>query len=171
MYQSNINSRQFEKRKVYVNDRTFPRNQWFLKRKHRNWVIWNTSKPGVFWNLGTTLIGSFTKNLDSLRTKFSRLWLKKGGRYTVLYLLKLGSLSNDDSDGNENGEKAISLKQHICKTTTLHVHHAFLSPANTAVSPRSKFKHRWPRVTVSRTGFITWVNIENIGRSLGLEIC
>ena len=119
----------------------------------------------------TDLIGSFTKNPDTLRTKFSRLWLKKGGRYTVLYLLKLGSLSNDDSDGNENGEKAISLKQHICKTITLHVHHAFLSPANTAVSPRSKFKHRWPRLTVSRTGFITWVNIENIGRSLGLEIC
>ena len=54
MYKSNINSKQFEKRKVYANDRTFPRNQWFLKRKHRNWVIWNTTKPGVFWNLGTT---------------------------------------------------------------------------------------------------------------------
>ena len=34
----------------------------------------------------------------------------------------IGSLSNDDADGNENGKKAIGL---ISKTTTLHVHHAF----------------------------------------------
>ena len=38
------------------------------------------------------------------------------------YLL-LGSLSNDDGDGNENSKKAIGL---ISKTTTLHVHHAFM---------------------------------------------
>ena len=169
MYKSNINSKQFEKRKVYVNDTYFPQKSVVFEKKAPQ-----LSHLEHFEILGrrlTDLIGSFTKNPDTLRTKFSRLWLKKGGRYTVLYLLKLGSLSNDDSDGNENGEKAISLKQHICKTITLHVHHAFLSPANTAVSPRSKFKHRWPRLTVSRTGFITWVNIENIGRSLGLEIC
>ena len=35
----------------------------------------------------------------------------------------LGSLSNDDANGNENGKKAIGL---ISKTTTLQVHHAFL---------------------------------------------
>ena len=35
----------------------------------------------------------------------------------------LGSLSNDDGDVNENGRNAIGL---ISKTTTLHVHHAFL---------------------------------------------
>ena len=35
----------------------------------------------------------------------------------------LGSLSNDDDDVNENGKNAIGL---ISKTTTLHVHHAFL---------------------------------------------
>ena len=35
----------------------------------------------------------------------------------------IGSLSNDDGDGNENGKKAMSL---ISKATTLHVHHAFL---------------------------------------------
>ena len=34
------------------------------------------------------------------------------------------TLSNVDSDGNENGKKAISLDS---KTTTLHVHHAFLN--------------------------------------------
>ena len=34
----------------------------------------------------------------------------------------LGSLSNDDTDGNENGKKAIGL---ISKTTSFHVHHAF----------------------------------------------
>ena len=35
----------------------------------------------------------------------------------------VGSFSNDDSDGNQNIKKAIGL---LCKTTTLHVHHAFL---------------------------------------------
>ena len=40
--------------------------------------------------------------------------------------LKLqGSLSNDDGDVNENGKKAIGLDM-TRKTTTLHVHHAFL---------------------------------------------
>ena len=34
----------------------------------------------------------------------------------------LGSLSNDDGDGNENVKKAIGL---LRKTTTLHVHRAF----------------------------------------------
>ena len=37
--------------------------------------------------------------------------------------MMLGSFSNDDGDGNENGTKAIGL---LSKTTTLHVHHAFL---------------------------------------------
>ena len=35
------------------------------------------------------------------------------------------SLRNDDDDGNENGKKAIGLDM-TSKTTTLHVHHAFL---------------------------------------------
>ena len=35
----------------------------------------------------------------------------------------LGSLSNDDGDVNKNGKKAIGLDW---KTTTLHLHHAFL---------------------------------------------
>ena len=35
----------------------------------------------------------------------------------------VGSLRNDDGDGNESGKKAIGL---ISKTTTLHVHHVFL---------------------------------------------
>ena len=36
----------------------------------------------------------------------------------------IGSFSNDDGDGNENVKKAIGL---LSKTTTLHVHHAFLN--------------------------------------------
>ena len=35
----------------------------------------------------------------------------------------LGSFSNDDSDGNENVKTPIGL---VSKTTSLHVHHAFL---------------------------------------------
>ena len=36
----------------------------------------------------------------------------------------LGSLRSDDTDVNESGKKAIDLD--LSKTTTLHVHHAFL---------------------------------------------
>ena len=36
----------------------------------------------------------------------------------------LGSLRSDDADVNESGKKAIDLD--LSKTTTLHVHHAFL---------------------------------------------
>ena len=36
-----------------------------------------------------------------------------------------GNLRNDDGDGNENGKKATGLDM-TSKTTTLHVHHAFL---------------------------------------------
>ena len=42
---------------------------------------------------------------------------------TFLCTATIGSLSNDDSDGNEDVRKAIGL---ISKTTTLHVHHALL---------------------------------------------
>ena len=38
-----------------------------------------------------------------------------------VHLLSLGSLSNDDGDGNEDGKKAIGSDW---QTTTLHVHHA-----------------------------------------------
>ena len=38
-------------------------------------------------------------------------------------LMPVGSFSNDDGDGNENVKKAIGL---LSKTTSLHVHHAFL---------------------------------------------
>ena len=41
----------------------------------------------------------------------------------LLFIVVLGSLSNDDGHGNENGKKAIGK---ISKTTTLHVHQAFL---------------------------------------------
>ena len=38
----------------------------------------------------------------------------------------LGSLRNDDGDGNENGKKAIGLIKKKTTTTTLHLHHALL---------------------------------------------
>ena len=37
--------------------------------------------------------------------------------------MSVGSFSNDDGDGNENVKKAIGL---LSKTTSSHVHHAFL---------------------------------------------
>ena len=40
-----------------------------------------------------------------------------------LDLVLLGSFSNDDGDGSEDAKKAIGL---LRKTTSLHVHHAFL---------------------------------------------
>ena len=48
--------------------------------------------------------------------------LKKNFRLLGPQFGLIGSLSNDDTDGSENGKKAIGL---ISKTTTLHVHHAF----------------------------------------------
>ena len=53
-------------------------------------------------------------------------WLE----YLVLIFLKckprphIGSLSNDDGDGNEHSKKAKEV--YISKTTNLHVHHTFL---------------------------------------------
>ena len=45
-------------------------------------------------------------------------------KITLGFLLALlGSFSNDDGDGKEDVKKAIGL---LRKTTTLHVHHAFL---------------------------------------------
>ena len=41
---------------------------------------------------------------------------------TVFHAI-LGSVRNDDGDGDENGKKAIDL---FSKTTTLHVQHTFL---------------------------------------------
>ena len=41
----------------------------------------------------------------------------------MLSLVQLGTLRSNDADGNDNVKKTIGF---ICKTTTLHVHHAFL---------------------------------------------
>ena len=43
--------------------------------------------------------------------------------YCWRHLLTKGTLRNSDGDGNGNVKKAIGL---MSKTTTLHVHHAFL---------------------------------------------
>ena len=48
-----------------------------------------------------------------------RRWL-----YLQVVLEILGSSSNDEGDGNENGKK--TQKVQIDKTTTLHVHHSLL---------------------------------------------
>ena len=51
-------------------------------------------------------------------------WPTAFARVTLLAVKPpLGSLSNDDSDGNEDGKKAKDLDSG--KTTTLQVHHAF----------------------------------------------
>ena len=75
----------------------------------------------------------------------------------------LGSLSNDDADGNENGKKAIGL---ISKTTTLHVHHAFFVHFF-AVVARQQRESAWIHV-LSRTGtqnnnflFFSWTLIQS----------
>ena len=44
-------------------------------------------------------------------------------RKLSVHEMSVGSFSNDDGDGNENVKKAIGL---MSKTTSLHVHHAFL---------------------------------------------
>ena len=42
---------------------------------------------------------------------------------SITLVLKLGSLSNDNGDGNENDKRAVGLDWK--KKTTLHVHHSF----------------------------------------------
>ena len=46
------------------------------------------------------------------------------GQQTMNSCLKIGSLSNDDGDGNDNSKKELGLD--FGKTITLHVYHAFL---------------------------------------------
>ena len=64
-------------------------------------------------------------------------------------LSKLGSFSNEDGDGNQDVKKAIGL---LRKTTTLHVHHAFLyislpSLHDYDVMPNCKFHGRRKQAT------------------------
>ena len=59
----------------------------------------------VFWSTLEICVGSITFSPQSTP------------------LPTLGSFSNDDGDGKEDVKKAIGL---LRKTTTLHVHHAFL---------------------------------------------
>ena len=61
--------------------------------------------------------------------------------------MTIGSLSNDDADGNENGKKAIGL---ISKTTTLHVHHAFFVHFFTVIAQLQR-ESAWIHV-LSKTG-------------------
>ena len=52
---------------------------------------------------------------------FFRVLLTFSNTHAISWVI--GSFSNDDSDGNQDVKKAIGL---LRKTTTLHVHHAFL---------------------------------------------
>ena len=55
------------------------------------------------------------------------IWLRFGtstqARKLSICEMSVGSFRNDDGDGNKNVKKAIDL---LSKTTSLHVHHAFL---------------------------------------------
>ena len=56
----------------------------------------------------------------------------------VLLIMIIGTLRNYDGDGNENVKKTIGL---ISKTTTLHVHHAFLY---ISLSSLHNYDVKWP---------------------------
>ena len=56
----------------------------------------------------------------------------------VLLIMIIGTLRNYDGDGNENVKKTIGL---MSKTTTLHVHHAFLY---ISLSFLHKYDVKWP---------------------------
>ena len=51
-------------------------------------------------------------------------WNRKYCNLSTVASRTIRSFSNDDGDGNEDVKKAIGL---LSKTTTLHVHHAFLN--------------------------------------------
>ena len=68
------------------------------------------------------------KNITDQRCCYCKSCLIVAVWYTFIQTVKsnkLGSLSNDDGDVNENGEKATSWFR-LAKTTTLHLHYAFL---------------------------------------------
>ena len=48
---------------------------------------------------------------------------REAGNWRRVVTGGIGSFSNDDGDGNQDVKKAIGL---LRKTTTLHLHHAFL---------------------------------------------
>ena len=73
-------------------------------------------------------LGSLEALLEFLRTEkipVSTVFFECHGlTLPLVYLVELiGTLRSNDADGNENVKKTIGF---ISKTTTLHVHHAFL---------------------------------------------
>ena len=69
------------------------------------------------WKTASNYHCSKERNTPEKKNIFCTL-LQFGCKYKII-----GSFSNDDSDGNQDVKKAIAL---LRKTTTLHVHHAFL---------------------------------------------
>ena len=59
---------------------------------------------------------------------------------------KVGTLRNNDGDGNGNGREAIDL---VSKTTTLHVHHAFLY---ISLPPLHDYDVKWPNFKFFKDG-------------------
>ena len=64
--------------------------------------------------------------------------------------MSVESFSNDDGDGNENVKKAIGL---LSKTTSLHVHHAFLY---ISLPLRHDYDVKMPRVRSIGKFHILW---------------
>ena len=73
----------------------------------------------------TEVVVGVDHNSRETSPTFPTLFVQYCGFPYVPFQFILGSLSNDDDDGdgNENGKKGMDK---ISKTTTLHLHHAFL---------------------------------------------
>ena len=64
----------------------------------------------------------------------------------VLLIMIIGTLRNYDGDGNEKVKKTIGL---MSKTTTLHVHHAFLYISSSFLH---KYDVKWPILSSLENG-------------------
>ena len=92
------------------------------------------TQPTIPWVTGILTSGSYIATKKSRKRVYS---LRLNSRLKILVLINviiiiiiiiviviiIRQFSNDDGDGNGNVKKTIGL---MSKTTTLHVHHAFL---------------------------------------------
>ena len=92
------------------------RREW--QKRTRNWFCYLWSSEVIPWTLAIVP----EKPMSS--RKGIAWWMWRRWLYLQVVLEILGSSSNDEGDGNENGKK--TQKVQIDKTTTLHVHHSLL---------------------------------------------
>ena len=142
-----------------------------------HYLIWprrvSATEQGLVFKAWSRTLGIQVHYLVSWRVCLSNSspglfpWKLGGGALST----RLGSLSNDDSDVNENGKKAIGFR--IGKTTALHVHHAFFVHffAVTARPQRenAKFHVLWSMWKLDNDFLFLFLNFDTVFQNLTPE--